>query len=149
MTNTQTDIIAGDLPPVPLTIEGASVLHQMFRVRWPAWNALEDGPRKHILDEAVPVLQEMERGTNGESAIFSLLGHKGDLMIVHFRHSFDELNAAELKIARTRLFDYLEQTSSYVSVVELGLYKSTVSVYQSLREGKVAPFSDEWNAAIE
>jgi peroxiredoxin len=149
MTNTHTETAAGELPPVPLTIEGASVLHQMFRVRWPAWNALDDGPRKHILDEAVPVLQEMERGANGESAIFSLLGHKGDLMIMHFRHSFDELNVAELKIARTRLFDYLEQTSSYVSVVELGLYKSTVAVYQSLRESNVAPFSDEWNAAIE
>lgn len=149
MTNTHIESASGDQPPVPLTIEGASVLHQMFRVHWSAWNALEDGPRKHILDEAVPVLQEMERGANGESAIFSLLGHKGDLMIVHFRHSFDELNAAELKIARTRLFDYLEQTSSYVSVVELGLYKSTVSVYDSLREKKVAPFSDEWNAAIE
>src|ERR1700730_17290031 len=149
MKNTHTETAAGELPPVPLTIEGARVLHQMFRVHWSAWNALEDGPRKHILDEAVPVLQEMERGTNGESAIFSLLGHKGDLMIVHFRHSFDALNAAELKIARTRLFDYLEQTSSYVSVVELGLYKSTVSVYQSLRENNVAPFSDEWNAAMD
>ena len=28
------------LPAVPLTVEGASVLHQMMRFRWPAWRAL-------------------------------------------------------------------------------------------------------------
>src|SRR5438034_5782941 len=118
LTNTHAE--TASLPPVPLTLEGASVLHQMFRVRWPAWNALEDGPRKHILDEAVPVLRRMEQNAGGQSAVFSLLGHKGDLMILHYRKSFDELNQEELEIARTRLFDYLEQTSSYLSVVELG-----------------------------
>jgi hypothetical protein len=29
-------INTNDLPPVPLTLEGSSVLHQMFRVKWPA-----------------------------------------------------------------------------------------------------------------
>ena len=33
----------------------------------------------------------MEREASGQSAIFSLLGHKGDLILVHFRRSFDEL----------------------------------------------------------
>lgn len=146
---TNTDTAPAGLPPLPLTIEGSSVLHQMFRIHWAAWNSLEDGPRKHILDETVPVLQEMEQGTRGESAIFSLLGHKGDLMLVHYRHTFDELNEAELKLARTRLSDYLQPAGSYVSVVELGLYKSTVSLYRSLLEKNVPQFSEEWIAAIE
>ena len=30
------------LPPVPLTVEGASVLHQMMRFRWRAWRALAE-----------------------------------------------------------------------------------------------------------
>ena len=148
-THTDSETAAAVLPPVPLTLEGASVLHQMFRVRWPAFNALEDGPRKHILDEALPVLQRMERNAGGQSALFSLIGHKGDLMILHYRESFDELNQAELEIARTRLFDYLEQTSSYLSVVELGLYESTMKVYRALADQGVQPFSEEWNAAIE
>ena len=147
LTNTHVD--TASLPPVPLTLEGASVLHQMFRVRWPAWNAIEDGPRKHILDEAAPVLQRMEENSGGQSALFSLLGHKGDVMILHYRNSLDDLNRAELEIARTRLFDYLEQTSSYLSVVELGLYESSMKLYQSLAERGVQTFSDEWHAAIE
>ncbi len=137
------------LPPVPLTIEGASVLHQMFRVRWPAWKALDDSARKRILDEAVTTLQAMEQNVNGQSGVFSLIGHKGDLMMLHYRPSFEELNQAELKIARTRLFDYLEQTTSYLSVVELGLYESTTKVYKSLADRGIEPFSPEWNAAIE
>ena len=63
-----------------------------------------------------------------------MIGHKGDLMILHYRKSFDELNQAELEIARTRLFDYLEQTTSYLSVVELGLYESTIKTYQTLAD---------------
>src|ERR1051326_8763387 len=147
LTNTQTD--TATLPPVPLTLEGASVLHQMFRMRWTAWNALDPGVRKQILDEAVPVLQRMEQNNGGQSAIFSMIGHKGDLMVLHYRNSFDELNQAELEIARTRLFEYLEPTTSYLSVVELGLYESSMKVYQSLASRGVETFSDDWNAAIE
>jgi len=147
MTNTHTE--AASLPAVPLTIEGASVLHQMFRVRWPAWNALDEGSRKRMVDDAAPVLERMEQNGSGQSAAFSMIGHKGDLMILHYRKSFDELNQAELEIARTKLFDYLEQTTSYLSMVELGLYESSMKVYQSLADRGVQPFSDEWNAAIE
>jgi chlorite dismutase len=43
----------------------------------------------------------------------------------------------------------VEQASSYVSVVELGLYESTSKVYASLDERGVVPHSPEWNAEIE
>src|SRR5579872_7619097 len=72
------------LPPVPLTIEGASVLHQMLRVRWTAWKALTAAQRSEIVQEAALVLGEMERNASGQSAAYSLLGHKGDLILVHF-----------------------------------------------------------------
>jgi len=75
----------------------------------------------------------MEQDTAAQSALFSLLGHKGDLLLVHFRNSFDQLKAAELQIARLRLSDFLEQTTSYLSVVELGLYDSSLKLYRSLR----------------
>jgi len=76
----------------------------------------------------------MENDVTGQTAVFSLLGHKGDLLVVHFRNSFDQLKAAELAISRLRLSDYLEQTTSYLSVVELGLYDSSVKLYRTLRE---------------
>jgi len=79
------------------------------------------------------------------SALFSLLGHKGDLMLVHFRNSFEELNQAELCVAQLQLYEFLEPTSSYLSVVELGLYESTVRLIAALEEKGVAPGSPEWN----
>src|ERR1700726_780886 len=93
-----------NLPPVPLTLEGASLLHQMLRIRWPAWRALPAGDRAEILREALPALAGIE---SEGSALFSLLGHKGDLMIVHFRPGFDELGEVEHALARLRLWDYL------------------------------------------
>jgi len=111
--------IAAEIPAVPLTIEGYSVLHQMMRIDWASWRALPAGQQNEIISEASSVLANMEQNGTGQSAFFSLLGHKGDLMFVHFRQSFDELNQAELQLARLRLSDYLEPTSSYLSVVEL------------------------------
>lgn len=118
----------------------------MLKVRWPAWRALTSSERSEILSEAVPALASIELAG---SAIFSLLGHKGDLMLVHFRKGFDELSAAEHCLARLRLWDFLEQTTSYVSVVELGLYDSTVKTYSSLAERGIAPHTPEWNVEIE
>ena len=135
-----------NLPPVPLTIEGASLLHQMLRVRWPAWRALPPEERAKMAADASRVLHGMELE---HSALFSLLGHKGDLMLVHFRAGFDELGEAERALPRLRIWDYLEFTSSYLSVVELGLYESTGKVYASLAERGVEPHSPEWNAEIE
>jgi chlorite dismutase len=91
----------------------------------------------------------MERNPSGQSAVFSLLGHKGDLIIVHFRQSFDELGRVERHIAQLRLADYLEPTSSYLSIVELGLYESSLKTYTSLAARGIAPFSLEWSAEIE
>jgi chlorite dismutase len=78
-----------------------------------------------------------------------MLGHKGDLMLVHFRRDMAELKQVELRLAQLRLWDHLEQTSSYVSVVELGLYESTRKVYQAFGEQGLQPGSDEWNQALE
>jgi chlorite dismutase len=140
---------AGPIPQVPLTLEGASVLHQMFRFRWAGWKALTGAERSAIAAEAAAVLESMENHDPGQSAVFSMLGHKGDLMLLHFRDSFDELNRAELRLAQTRLADFLEPTSSYLSVVELGLYDSSIKLYRGLAERGLEPHSPEWNAEVE
>ncbi|HTB11609.1 MAG TPA: hydrogen peroxide-dependent heme synthase [Bryobacteraceae bacterium] len=135
-----------NLPAMPLTIEGASLLHQMFRVKWPSWRALAASERGEILRDAASALTATEAdGT----AVFSMLGHKGDIMLVHFRKDFAALNQVELALVKLKLWDYLEQTTSYLSVVELGLYESSEKVYTSLAERGVAPYSPEWNAEIE
>jgi len=138
--------IQTQLPAVPLTLEGAAVLHQMLRVRWPAWKALAASEQRDIAAEAAEVLAQME--TSAQSAAFATLGHKSDLLLVHFRPGFDDLKAIELRLARTRLWDYLEPAHSYVSVVELGLYESSLKTYGSLAERGIATFSEAWDEEI-
>ncbi len=142
-------VAAGQIPPVPLTIEGYATLHQMMRFRWTAWRALPDSDRREIAAEAASVLATMENKSDGSSALFSLLGHKGDVMFVHFRETFDQLNQAELDIARLRLNDFLEPATSYLSVIELGLYESTLKTYKSLADRGIETHSDEWKKAIQ
>ena len=133
-------------PPVPLTLEGASLLHQMMKVRWAEWRALPAPRRAEIVEQANSTLEHMQ---GQGSALFSLLGHKGDLMLAHFRPDFDGLFKVQRALESLALWDYLEQTTSYLSVVELGLYDSTGKVYGSLAERGIAPHTPEWDAEIQ
>jgi hydrogen peroxide-dependent heme synthase len=139
--------VSTELPAMPLTLEGLSVLHQMFRFRWPEWRKLSSSRQQEIASEAATILSPSEAA--GQSAVYSMLGHKGDLMLVHFRDSFDELNAAELQLDRTALQEFLESTHSYLSVIELGLYDSSVKLFRQLAERGVAPLSEEWNREVQ
>jgi peroxiredoxin len=149
-----TQAASNDIPAVPLTTEGYSVLHQMMRFRRTAWRTLPDAAKSEIAQEAAAMLGEMEKSgggkeSEGQSALFSMIGHKGDLMLVHFRKSFADLNQAELRLAGLRLSDYLEPTSSYLSIIELGLYDSTLKIYKELTDQGIQPHSDQWKAEIE
>lgn len=137
---------AEPIPPVPLTLDGSAILHQMFRVRWPAWNAVAAVEQQAMVEDAARVLTDMEQANT--SAVFSQLGHKGDLMLVHFRPSFDELNAVELRLAQLRLLEFLEPSSSYVSMVELGLYEASVRLYTALHERGLEPYTLDWDEAV-
>ena len=141
--------VAAEIPAVPLTTEGYSVLHQMMRFRRSAWRTLTEAEKSEIAKEAEAALAPMEENSGGQSAIFSLLGHKGDLMLVHFRESFADLNQVELNLANLRLSDYLEPTTSYLSVIELGLYDSTLKIYQDLTDQGIQPHTDQWKAEVE
>lgn len=140
--------IASDAPAVPLTIEGYSVLHQMFRFRWPAWRRLQLEAKTEIVQEVARLVGRWEQGPQSQSALYSLLGHKGDLMLIHFRESFDELNRAEVQLAQLGISEYLEPVSSYLSVIELGLYESSIKTYHELIGRGVEPHSDEWKRAL-
>lgn len=138
-----------DFPPVPLTLEGSSLLHQFFRFDWKAWRSCADGEREKIAAAGVAALRHLERAAPGapvRSALFSQLGHKGDLILVHFRDSLEALNQVELDLAQTELYNYLDLRHSYVSVVELGLYESSRKSYEAA--GNLEQHSPEWNAEI-
>ena len=143
----EVQIVSAELHAVPLTLEGLSVLHQMFRFRWPEWRKLDAGQRAERAHEVAAAFGELESA--GQFAAYSMLGHKGDLMLVHFRDSFDDLNQAELTLDYTGMCDFLEPVHSYVSVIELGLYDSSLKLFRQLAERGVATLSDQWNKEVE
>jgi hydrogen peroxide-dependent heme synthase len=140
-----------DFPPVPLTLEGSSVLHQFFRFDWKEWRATAAQERERIASGFAETLKKLERANSESpvrSALYSQLGHKGDLILIHFRDSLEALNQVELELAQTPFYDFLEQRHSYVSVVELGLYESSRKTYEAASAKGFAEHSPEWNAEI-
>ena len=140
-----------EFPPVPLTLEGSALLHQFFRFDWKAWRGCASAEREQIAGEFGALLQKLEKSSDGkiQTGMFSQLGHKGDLILVHFRESFEALNQVELDLAQARMSEFLKATHSYVSVVELGLYESTRKTYEAAASKGAEPFSPEWNADVE
>jgi chlorite dismutase len=140
-----------DFSPVPLTLEGSFLLHQSFRFDWKAWRSRPEGERDQIAAEAIAALSRLERATSDapiQTALFSQLGHKGDLILIHFRDSLEALNQVELDLAQTELDDFLDLRHSYVSVVELGLYESTRKAYEAAAAKGFAEFTPEWTAEV-
>jgi chlorite dismutase len=141
------------LPPFPLTLDGSSMLHQMFRFDWSAWRRLDAAGRERALAEAAALLTSMEKGSAeghpSQSALFAQLGHKGDLMFVHFRDSLEQLAQVQRDLARTEFGGFLQPTHSYVSIVELGLYESSSKLYAQLASEGVEPYSEAWEKRVQ
>ena len=138
-------------PPVPLTLEGSSLLHQFFRFDWKSWRATPAAERERIAAQAVETLKALESASAEaptRSALFSQLGHKGDLILIHFRESLDALNQIELDLAQARIYDYLDLRHSYLSIVELGLYESTRKTYEAASAKGLETHSPAWQAEI-
>jgi chlorite dismutase len=132
-------------PFVPETLEGWSLLHLLYRVRWDRLRELSDAERTRLADEAVNALTVPDAGT---TAYVQMLGHKADLMFVCFRRDFEQLAHAQLALSRTTLHGMLEPTYSYVSIVELGMYEMTAKIHEQLG-AKLKPGSDEFEQAFD
>ncbi|MCA9792942.1 MAG: heme-dependent peroxidase, partial [Candidatus Eremiobacteraeota bacterium] len=135
----------------PSTLEGAFMLHQLLAVDWPAWNALDEEARAEIMAQARPVLEDLcQRKERDEaSAYYRVLGHKGDLMMVHLRHTPEEINAVERKLTSLDLWTYLTDTYSYVSVVELSLHGAAERYRKTLQKQGLEEDTPEWEEALE
>jgi chlorite dismutase len=136
-------------PRVPETLEGWSVLHQMFRIRWAEWRVRPQELRERLATEAAAALTAMRGNGLGTTVTVTMLGHKGDLMLVHLRRSFEELQAAQVAVARLGLSTFLEPTTSFVSIVELGMYEMTAQVHRRLGERGLAAGSEAFEAAFD
>src|SRR5262245_32361120 len=132
-------------PFVPETLEGWSLLHLMYRVRWDRMRSLSADERAAVADEGVQALSVPDAGS---TAFVQMLGHKADLMFICFRRGFEQLAQAQLALSRTRLHDLLEPTSSYVSIVELGMYEMTAKLHAQI-SGVHKPGTEEFDRAFD
>ena len=132
---------------VPESLEGWCLLHQLFRVSWPA---IAQATAEERAELAAGLQTFLEQGSpeEGSSIAVAMLGHKADLMLVHARKSFDGLVQAQLDVSRLAIAEILEASTSYVSIVELGMYEMTAKIDEQLAARDLAPGTQEYRAAM-
>lgn len=127
----------------PQTLEGYYVLHDIYRVDWPMWWAVQDKFGYELVEAARQWLAQAAEVERGDSAAYSVLTQKGDLMFVHYRESPDELSRVESSFRRLRLFEFLQPAYSFLSVIELSLYELTSIALRKLSEQGLRPGTPE------
>lgn len=106
----------------PPTAEGYFVLHDFRAVDWDAWRAAPTSRRNAAVSAGQTYLSERSDLDAGETAVFSVAGHKADLLFVHLRETLDAVERAERQFEATDFAGFTEQSTSYVSVTEIGGY---------------------------
>ncbi|MCX8040632.1 MAG: heme-dependent peroxidase [Planctomycetota bacterium] len=117
-------------PEVPETREGWFVLHDCYVVDWPRWRACSAGIE--MIAEAQAWLERMQGAARGDSAMYSVVGQKADLLFLHYRDSVEALDEVELSFRRLRLHEFLKPSFSFLSVIELGLYEASAAARRAL-----------------
>jgi chlorite dismutase len=115
----------------PPTEEGWYVLHDLRTIDWDAWRAATEREREHAVEDGEAYLGDVESvdEDDGGSAVYSVVGHKADLMLVHLRPSMTDLDALQRGFEQTALAKFTERSSSYVSVTEASGYSERAREY--------------------
>jgi chlorite dismutase len=130
----------------PATIEGWSILHELWRLDWTLWRHLEPADREAIAGEALAWLAQAV-AEKGAVATYAVLGQKADLMLLFYRPDLPGLLAAQTAFRRTRLHEYLRPASSFVSMLEVSLYEATAITAAKLAERGLSPGTPAWDEA--
>jgi chlorite dismutase len=136
-------------PDVPETLDGWHILHRMFRLRRRAFDALPAAQRAQLAQTARAYLEPLASSRDADVSLAQLLGHKSDLMVTHYARTFDELGAVETGFDKIALAEFLEPQTSYVSILELGLYEASGRIHAELRDRGLKPHAQEWNDAFD
>src|SRR5262249_27990524 len=140
-------IVAGVSAPV--TLEGWYVLHELWAIDWPRWNAADEAERRAAIDEARELLEAQAHRADGQSGCWTMLAQKADLCLLHWRRDLESLREEEVALARTRLRAFLVPAYSYLSVVELGTYELAAHGAARLKSRGIEPGSAGYDAALE
>ncbi|ELY45085.1 heme-binding protein [Natronorubrum sulfidifaciens] len=111
----------------PQTEEGWYVLHDFRSIDWDAWRNAPDRRRERAIEEGREYLSAAEAvadADEGDSATFTVLGHKADLLVLHLRPTLGDIDALERQFEHTALAEFTERADSYLSVTEVSGYMS-------------------------
>ena len=134
----------------PETLEGWYVLHDGYRIDWPRWRGLDGATRGKLIDGLVAwsAQQQAVAEDAGDSAGYAIIGHKAELLWIHYRRSPGELAAVERSLRDCGAFDYLEPSFSYLSVIEASLYEATAIAHGMLARQGLSPGKDGFDQAF-
>ncbi len=109
----------------PGTEEGWYALHDFRRIDWDAWRDAPARERERAVGEGVEYLrahEAVEDADEGGSAVFSIVGHDADLLVLHLRPTLEHLDRAQRRFEATALAGVTEPATSFVSVTEVSGY---------------------------
>ncbi|MCT2538262.1 heme-dependent peroxidase [Aquibacillus koreensis] len=107
------------------TMDGWYCLHDLRQIDWTSWKLAPVEEREAALAEFQALLakwDEVEQSRNGSHAVYSILGHKADFIMMILRPTMKELEEVELAFSKSKLAEFTTPAYSYVSVVELSKY---------------------------
>lgn len=107
------------------TYEGWYAYHDFRKIDWSRWKSLAPEKREEMVQELLEVLREfasVEEERKGSFGQYAVLGHKADLLFIHFRPTLDELNEVKWRFDKTAFADVTFAPTSFISVVELSAY---------------------------
>lgn len=113
------------------TLEGWYVLHDFRSIDWVSWKSASVEEREQALAELTQLYQQWQHTEEeklGSFAVYSIVGHKADLVFMHLRPTLQELHALETSFNKTTFAAFTIPTYSYVSVVELSTYVASADV---------------------
>ena len=117
----------------PETLEGWYALHQIFSIDRQALRSKPGVVAGHDTS-GVDATQGGSPGTDGWSAIVTLIGSKADLLVIHFRPSLESIGAVQRSFARQPIAALLQPVYSFLSVTEAGLYHLSADLARAAAE---------------
>lgn len=113
------------------TLEGWYCLHDFRTINWASWKYIMAEERKRAADELTTFLEDWKKTEEekaGSTVVYSIVGQKADICIMHLRETLEELNALETSFNKSEFAEHTLPVYSYVSVVELSNYMTKPGV---------------------
>lgn len=106
------------------TLEGWYALHDFRRINWAKWRQYPIQYQSRALAELHHLLDQYQSITpeEGTFGLYAILGHKADVLFMHFGSDAGRLGELEQALDRSLVGSVMDRTYSYFSMVELSKY---------------------------